>query len=59
LFLNRCYTRAQAKKAVEVGGPLVDNFLHFYSRDEKAQHGVLTLTVKGTVKFLPKGQYPW
>lgn len=59
LFLNKNYTRTQAKKAIEIGGPLVDNYLHFYSRDEKVQYGVLTLTVKGTVKFLPKGQHPW
>lgn len=46
-------------QAIEVGGPLVDNFLHYYGGTDKDRFGVLCLTIKGNVKFLPGGKYPW
>lgn len=45
-----------AEKCVQLGGPLVDNFLHAY---EPNRAGVLCLAMKGHVRFLPAEAYPF
>lgn len=45
--------------AKRIGGPLVDCFLHNYDSSQVAGKGVLVLTIKGNVKFMPCDDYPW
>lgn len=46
-----------APKCVELGGPLSDNFLHAYGDTDRK--GVLTLSMRGNVRFLPAEAYPF
>lgn len=47
---------SSAERCVQLGGPLVDNFLHSY---ERGRNGVLCLSLKGNVRFLPADTYPF
>lgn len=56
LVLWRSYPNS-APRCLELGGPIVDNFLHAYGDEKK--NGVLCLSMKGNVKFLPADAYPF
>lgn len=45
-----------AANCAKMNGPLVDNFLHRLSENEK---GVLVMTTKGSIKFMPTEGYPF
>jgi prepilin-type N-terminal cleavage/methylation domain-containing protein len=47
-----------APRCVELRGPLADNFLHSYG-EKGYQNGVLCLSLKGNVRFLPADAYPF
>lgn len=50
------YTTLQ--RCITLGGPLVDNFLHNYDASQ-GRKGVLCLSLKGNVRFLPANGYPF
>ena len=47
-----------APRCVALRGPLSDNFLHSYG-EKGRQNGVLCLSIKGNVRFLPADAYPF
>lgn len=46
------------RRCVELGGPVVDNFLHYYDASNRRM-GVLCLALRGHVRFLPADGYPF
>lgn len=57
LYLWRAFPNA-VERCVELKGPLIYNFLHPYDSDG-SRNGVLALSMKGHVKFLPLDGYPF
>jgi prepilin-type N-terminal cleavage/methylation domain-containing protein len=58
LNLWRWFPNAAAR-CVELKGPIVDNFLHAYGEKGSSQRGVLCLSMKGHIRFLPADAYPF
>lgn len=57
IVLNRYYAGGAAR-CIELGGPIADNFLHYYDPSSRKK-GVLCLALRGHVKFLPADAYPF
>ena len=64
IFLNNLtlnagtISAASAKRCIELGGPLSDNFLHSFDASS-GKKGVLCLAMRGNVKFLAAYAYPF
>ena len=52
------FNAASIRRCIELGGPVVDNFLHYYDASNR-RNGVLCLALKGHVKFMPADGYPF
>jgi prepilin-type N-terminal cleavage/methylation domain-containing protein len=57
IVLNRYYAGGAAR-CIELGGPISDNFLHYYDPSARKK-GVLCLALRGNVRFLPADTYPF
>ena len=53
------FSAESLSRCIELGGPLVDNFLHSIEGRDITCKGVLCLSMRGNVKFVPLDSYPF
>lgn len=56
---NSGFSAKSIERAIYLGGPLIDCFLHNMESNNTYGNGVLVLSMKGNVKFTPVDGYPW
>ncbi len=59
LYTGSGFKPESIKRCEELGGPLVDNFLHNLDGKNGTQKGVLVLSLRGNVRFIPADGYPF
>lgn len=53
------FSPKSVQQAKSLGGPLMECFLHNFDSNSKLGKGVLMLSMKGNVLYVPSDGYPW